>query len=177
MKDIHCEEREVTLMELLDSREARVLHQNQLMVKYKDAVLVSMMLNIPGPVKTRSSYISALKKGLERMELLLGEAGGKVVYKEFRPLVTGCEGYLCVEGLTPLDVKKEAISLEEADTLGRLFDVDVLTPSGGISRKVLNGKPRKCLLCDEDAKVCARSRRHDMDQLLDKIAKVLKEYE
>ena len=41
--------RKVTLTELLDSREKRVSHQKELLFEY-GGVLVSVTLNIPGPV-------------------------------------------------------------------------------------------------------------------------------
>ena len=46
---------EVTLKELLDSRENRVWHQQELIEKY-GGVLVSVTLNIPGPIKDKPEY-------------------------------------------------------------------------------------------------------------------------
>ena len=43
---------EVTLKELLDSRENRVWHQQELLDKY-GGILVSVSLNIPGPIKDK----------------------------------------------------------------------------------------------------------------------------
>ena len=67
--------------------------------------------------------------------------------------------------------------MEEGSDLGRLFDLDVLIPDEtfpqSISRSRLGAAPRRCLLCEEDAKACARSRAHTMDQLLEKINEIL----
>lgn len=159
----------LTLMELLDSRENRVKHQQELLGRY-GKILVSMTLNIPGPVKDRPEYRAALREGLKRLVGALGE--DKILYEEIRELETGPEGYLSVDA-GGFDVKRAAVAVEEADALGRLFDIDVLTSDGGISRSDLGAKPRKCLLCGADAKVCARGRVHDMDLLLAKIDEIL----
>lgn len=203
--------RELTLMDLLDSRENRVNHQKELLEKYavvpsigthtaveirRNVSLVSMTLNIPGPVKDRPEYRKALETGLHRLIAMFNEreedaesrAEVQILYQEFRPLVTGPEGYIVVTG-DPLEIKKAAMAAEEADALGRLFDIDVLiisddaepdaaghfslTDIQSISRSQLGGKPRQCLLCGEDAKACARSRAHSMDVLLQKINEIL----
>ena len=189
--------RQLTLMDLLDARENRVYHQKELLNKYPGAVLISMTLNIPGPVKDSPRYRKALEAGLHRLKTILidrcgSECNFTILHEEFRPLVTGPEAYLVAQGdaasdtadsenlaqETPaLDIKKAAVSVEEGSALGRLFDMDVLIPGENfprsISRSQLGAAPRRCLLCDEDAKACARSRAHTMDQLLQKINEIL----
>ena len=176
----------LTLMDLLDSRENRVNHQKELLEQYPGSTLVSMTLNIPGPVKDRPEYRKALETGLHRLKAMVSSAA--VLHEEFRPLITGPEGYLVLKG-DAVEIKKAAIAAEEADALGRLFDIDVLvindeakpgesghfslTDIRSISRSQLGGKPRQCLLCGEDAKACARSRAHSMDDLLQKINEIL----
>ena len=178
--------RELTLMDLLDSRENRVNHQKDLLEKYPGCTLVSMTLNIPGPVKDRPEYRRALETGLHRLKAMFDSE--TILYEEFRPLITGPEGYMVIAE-DPMEIKKAAVAAEEADALGRLFDMDVLVISDAaepdaashfsltdvvsISRSQLGAKPRKCLLCGEDAKACARSRAHSMDELLKKISEIL----
>ena len=189
--------RQLTLMDLLDARENRVYHQKELLNKYPGAVLISMTLNIPGPVKDSPRYRKALETGLHRLKTILidrcgSECNFTILHEEFRPLVTGPEAYLVAQGdaasdtadsenlaqeTLALDIKKAAVSVEEGSDLGRLFDMDVLIPGENfprsISRSQLGAAPRRCLLCDEDAKACARSRAHTMDQLLQKINEIL----
>lgn len=169
------DEKKMTLMELLNSRENRAHHQRELLDKF-GGVLISMTLNIPGPVKDKPEYRRALRAGMDRIKNLLtgAESPAKIVYEEIRELPTGAEGFLCVRGEAE-EVKQMAVSVEEADSLGRLFDIDVLTEGGSISRSDFGTVPRRCLLCGEDAKVCARDRRHPMDELLAKIEEILKE--
>lgn len=168
--------REVTLMDLLDSRENRVMHQKELLEKY-EGVIISMTLNIPGSIKDKPEYRRALKEGMKRVKdaLILEKGCNVILFSEIRELVTGPEGYICVKEADPLDIKKITVAVEEADLLGRLLDIDVIMDNGGISRSSLGAGPRKCLICSQDAKVCARSRSHDMEQLLKKIDEIIAE--
>ena len=182
--------RELTLMDLLDSRESRVNHQKELLEQHAGHTLVSMTLNIPGPVKDRPEYRRALETGLHRLKTMLNSEA--ILHEEFQPLITGPEGYLVVSG-DPMAIKKAAAAAEEADALGRLFDMDVLviddatvpderghyslTDIRSISRDQLGAGPRKCLLCGENAKACARSRAHSMDDLIKKINEILSDAE
>ena len=159
--------RELTLMDLLDSRENRVNHQKDLLEQYPGSTLVSMTLNIPGPVKDRPEYRKALETGIYRLKAMVSSAA--VLHEEFRPLITGPEGYLVIGNSNPawehtteslaVEIKKAAIAAEEADALGRLFDMDVLVTSDdampdeeghysltdirSISRSQLGAEPRK----------------------------------
>ena len=50
--------------------------------------------------------------------------------------------------------------------MGRLLDIDVIRPDGTkIARTEIGLPPRKCLLCGQDAPVCARSRTHTVGEL------------
>jgi len=164
--------RQITLMELLDARENRAMHQRELLETYR-GILACVTLNIPGPVKDKEIYRKALELGMEKLEKSL--APEAILHREIRHLFTGSEGYLVIDEnrMDALSVKTAAIAIEDADDLGRLFDMDVMTKQGGISRRELGHAGRKCLLCGEDAKVCARGRRHEMAELVKKIEKVL----
>ena len=156
---------EITLKELLDSREQRVWHQQELLHRY-EGVLVSVTLNIPGPIKDKSEYRRIMEWGMNQ---LLHEFGEDALHDEIRFLKTGAEGYLCIAGVDALDIKRKCVELENSDPKARLLDVDVLTMEGGVSRSELGLEPRKCLLCDDDAKACARSQKHSMEELLAKV--------
>ena len=74
-------------------------------------------------------------------------------------------------------VKKVTVFIEENHELGRLFDFDVFTKTGEqISRTELDFPERKCLLCNNNAKVCGRSRRHSTEELLNKIYELIDEF-
>lgn len=115
-------------------------------------------------------------------------AAAQILHCEIRHLPTGPEGYVvcagegtgkCAGGLSLEAVKRLTVEIEEASPLGRLFDMDVLAVKDealvGISRKDIGYGRRTCLLCGGDAKVCARSQKHDMGQLLAEIDRILDE--
>ena len=162
----------VTLMELLDSRENRVAKQRELLDNH-GGTLISVTLNIPGPVKDKSKYRKALDMAMASLEEKAGNS--KVLHRECRYKLTGPEGYLCVgdETFDGETWKRMTIDIEENHKLGRIFDIDVLTTAGGISRSQLGLPERKCLICGEPAKVCARSQKHPMEELLAKIDELL----
>jgi len=160
---------QVTLKELLEAREARAAHQWELMNRYPQYSLISMTLNIPGPIKDSSKYRDALVFGVSELKKHLEE----VVFEEIRWLKTGSEAFLVVNEQA-FDVKKKAVMVEEESPVGRLLDIDVIGKEGPVSRTEVGGEPRKCLLCDDDAKVCARSQKHSLEELLIKIDEMIR---
>ena len=156
---------EVTLKELLDSRENRVWHQQELIEKY-GGVLVSVTLNIPGPIKDKPEYRKVMEWG---MEALLAAFGANVIYSETRFLKTGTEGYVCLEGLEKTEAKYLSVIIESMSPKARLLDIDIMDKDGAVSRSELGLDVRKCLICDEDAKSCARSQKHSMEELIARV--------
>lgn len=184
------EERMVRLTELLDSREQRACCQRELLERY-GGVLICITLNIPGPVKDRPSYRAAMEAAVAQLTEKLTETlqeepgrGAQILHCEIKYFPTGPEGYVvcageCAGGLSLEAVKRLTVEIEEASPLGRLFDMDVLAVKdgalAGVSRRDIGYGRRKCLLCGGDAKVCARSQKHDMRELLAEIDRILDE--
>lgn len=163
---------EVSLMEMLEAREKRAAVQRELLARYRK-VLVCFTMNIAGPIKS-SPLIDrgyALGKGLLLRQLEV--AGIPVLHAQESRGNTGSECMLVVEG-SPRAVKAAATDLEDYAPVGRLFDMDVLTPEGRkLERQELGLPGRKCLLCGESAQVCARSRRHTVAQLQAETERIL----
>lgn len=150
------------LHEILAAREQRVQKQRQLLEQY-GVPLLCFTMNIPGPVK----FDRDVSIGFHLGNWLLKESlkGRKILHYEANTAVTGCEAFYAVD-MPAKELKKLAVELEEIDPIGRLFDMDVLTPDGQkISREELGYSRRKCLLCDQEAYVCAGRRTHSADQL------------
>ncbi len=159
---------EIPLHDILNAREARVRRQEALLAEH-GGVLVCFTMNIAGPVK----HSSLIEAGFR-----LGQAQ---ILKIFSPLhslcvvePTGCEGYYVLRG-DPLEIKQKTTLLEDCTPAGRLFDMDVLTVSGKVSREQVGLAPRKCLLCDGDARVCGRSRAHSVGALQAETKRLLQE--
>ena len=153
---------EATLQEILDARENRASKQKELLAQYGKSLLCFTM-NIPGPEKWNRNIAIGFYLGCWFIEDTL--KGRPVHYKEKRTPHTGGEAYYVVD-IPANQLKQMVMELEEIDPIGRLFDMDVLTPDGEkVSREALGQGPRKCLICDNDAAICARSRAHGLDQL------------
>ena len=70
------------------------------------------------------------------------------------------------------------IAIETKISIGRLMDLDVLHLVDGIpqpiSRQELGFSRRQCYICQNDAKVCSRSRKHSVIEMQEAIAKFIK---
>lgn len=151
--------RKASLNEILDDRERRAERQRELITLY-GTPLVSFTMNIPGAEKDSPMIRAGFAEGLRRLHPVLS-----VRYEEERYGVTGPETLLCVD-MDPGELKRITVKLEEADALGRLFDMDVIRTDGtSVSRTELGLPMRKCLLCGEPAKMCRRAGRHTTDEL------------
>ena len=163
---------EATLSEILDARERRVQKQQALLTEHQKP-LVCFTMNIPGPVKQHRDIATAFTVGDRLLRNRL--RGHLILHREVHFEKTGCEGYYIVD--LPADkLKSIAIAIEDTDPIGRLFDMDVLDEDGRkLTREELGLSRRKCLLCGQDASVCARSRAHGLDPLLEKVRELLRE--
>ncbi|MBQ9347984.1 MAG: triphosphoribosyl-dephospho-CoA synthase CitG, partial [Oscillibacter sp.] len=158
----------VDLMQMLEARERRVFRQEELLERYR-LPLVSFTMNIAGPMKNSP----LIRRGFQAGErLLLGQfqrAGIRCVHAERIDEATGCEGLYAVDcGARQLKTLTE--ELEEGTDLGRLFDMDVLSPGG---EKLDRAVPRRCLICGGDGKACASRRVHTVAELQEKTREIL----
>lgn len=156
---------EVSLQDVLNAREQRVERQQALLAQYKKPLLCFTM-NIPGPEKLSRDIAIGFAVGNWMLKDAL--SGARILHRELQRNPTGCEGYYVVD-MPPKALKQLAIQIEETAPIGRLFDMDVMdADSTKLTRQQLGYAGRKCLLCDEDAFVCARSRAHSLPQLQDR---------
>lgn len=168
-------EHAVTLMEMLEAREARAMRQQQLLEEYKFPV-ISFCLNIAGPVKNSPVLRRAFREGLERLECALLAARLEIAAREEVDQPTGCEALWVING-DGRAVKELCVELEDRDALGRLFDLDVLDPvSGKWDRTQLGQPPRKCLVCGKEGKGCASRRLHTVEELQAATQAILEDY-
>ena len=162
------------LKEILEARENRAKTQSELISIFR-VTLVSFTLNIPGPKKSSSIFTKIHEKGIDLLEEKLGEQNINIVGKIVRSTAAGDEAFFTVD-VEPRRVKKITSSIEEKHKLGKLFDFDVFDVKGEqIGRSEIGLPERKCLLCNESAKICARSRKHPIEELLNRINKLIEE--
>lgn len=153
----------VTLAEILEARDNRYKKQRQLIAQYK-ATLVILTLNIPGEEKTNIKIEKAFEEGYKALKSLL-DVKYNVLYEKKIVLNTGNEGYFAVKA-NSMDIKREAIYLENRHFLGRLFDIDVISEQvRPISRSELGFERRQCFVCTKSAVECSRNKAHSEEVL------------
>ncbi|MEH2940084.1 triphosphoribosyl-dephospho-CoA synthase CitG [Lawsonibacter sp. JLR.KK007] len=157
-------ERDVTLLEMLEAREDRARRLEALRTRHGSAA-VSFTLNIAGPVKDSPLIRRAFQAGLEQLEAGLRAAGLAVLDRLERRAPTGCEAQYAVDGPVR-ELQRACVSIEDGSPLGRLFELDVLTPEGRrLDREAAGGAPRRCLVCGAPGTGCASRRIHTAEEL------------
>ena len=159
-----------TLLEILEAREQRVFRQQELLREY-GLPLISFTLNIPGPDKNGSLVRKGFQLGMRLLERNLGPW---IRYRESRLTAAGWEAFLSVD-MAPEELKGITARIEDRIPGGRVFDMDLLTPAGKLGRAELCLPERKCLLCENAATVCGRSRAHGLDALRTETLRLLRE--
>ncbi len=159
-----------TLKEILDARETRAQTQKALLTHYQKP-LICFTMNIPGPVKLDRDISIGFFVGTQLLEKVLPE--NSLAFRQVHYKNTGCEGYYAVD-MPAKAMKQLAVCVEDTDPIGRLFDIDVLDTDGRkITREELGFGRRKCLLCNQDAVICAGRRAHGLDRLLEQTRHLL----
>ena len=160
-----AEGKAVALDAVLAARDARVARQQALLAQ--GGVLLSLTLVAPGAVK-RSPLLDAIfAAALDALRPHMGDAR---VRQE--AVDDGGHHALYLLDGDAHDWKKRVIALENRSPLARLWDIDIIGGDGNpVSRRDLGLPPRRCLLCDDDAKTCARERRHSINELQADIAR------
>jgi holo-ACP synthase/triphosphoribosyl-dephospho-CoA synthase len=162
--------------EILDRRERRALRQKELLEKFAGGCLVSFTLNIPGPVKRFPLCERAFGEGLRQIRRQLALRHIAVSHAEEIREKTGCEAMLLAAG-DPKEIKILMSGIETAHGLGRLFDIDVLSPDGRkTGRQDICLPLRTCFICGGPAHVCSRSRAHGLEELRRAAAGILWNY-
>jgi len=170
-----CQEKNVTLEEILDARERRAERQARLTALFR-CPLLSMTLNLPGRVKRTPLSSYYFHESLRRLKARLKAMGAAVAREELTAGPTGDESVLAVTGISALTLKKLAVSLEECSDAGRLLDLDVIDGDGAqVKRSFIGKEPRSCLLCEKAALICGRSRAHPVEELAEKAWRMLEQ--
>lgn len=144
---------EITLEQVLLARDRRVLRQRELAARY-GGTLLSFTMNIAGPVKDAPLVRLAFQAGLAALDRDLGQP----LHRELIQAPTGPEALLVYDRPAPW-VKERCLLLEEREAVGRLYDLDVLSPEG---EKLSRPQSRRCLICGGPVTVCSRSRAHGL---------------
>ena len=159
---------EVGIDEILNCREKRVVIQNEMIKKY-NMPLISFTMNIPGPIKTNNEIKKAFDIGKNLILEKLKENNIEILEIQELNENTGNELFISTNLLAE-KIKNITVVIEESSELGRLFDIDVIDVNfEKLSRKSF----RKCLICEEQAQECGRSRKHSVEELQNKVEEIL----
>ena len=163
---------EITLQQILAARECRADRQRALLGQY-GLPLICFTMNIAGPEKCSDLVKWGFELGNKWLLAQLSDL--KVIHKELHTEPTGCEGYYVVD-TTATELKRRTVQVEDYAPVARLFDMDVLDTDGSkLERTALGFPGRKCLLCDNPAHICSRSRAHSVEALQAQTNRLLQE--
>ena len=171
------------LESVLNGREERALKQRELLLSMHESFsamerdagfICQIALNVPGYPKRITNDEEAV---CQFTKLFLDEFEEPFI-KDLC-LINGA-GY-CWIGVfegdreEALRAKMCAVELEERLRAGRVFDIDIITKDGAISRKDVGLPPRKCFFCGNDAKICSKERAHYLPALRNHVVLALLE--
>lgn len=156
--------RPASLEQVLAARERRAERQRKALQDFARPV-VSLTLVMPGPVKGGPTACRIFAAARSALDALFARLDTPVLASSALSEITGPEALYVVD-MESRGLKRALVDIETGHPLGRLWDADVICPKDGpVSRRTLGMEPRRCLICHEAAHVCARSRRHSLDEL------------
>ncbi len=161
----------VSLADMLDARERRAVIQQRLIATYKCPV-ISFTLNIPGNIKMFPLARRAFNEGLLLINRQLKRYKAEVLHFEEVLENTGCEGFFAVD-FDAAKLKACMQIIEDTLAIGRVFDIDIIDTDG---TKLDRSSPRNCLICDKDARICARSSAHATEEVFRAAVKIMEDY-
>lgn len=165
----------VILERVLKSREDRRLKQEDIISRYPFS-LISFTLNTPGVIKDSPLYRRIHNEGIIEIEKMLKDINTDIIYKTIIYKRTGSEGFISVD-VDPKQLKVLCTKIEENHLLGRIFDIDIFNSNySQINRTHINKETRQCLICEERALNCIRSKRHTTEELIEKIQNISRGY-
>ena len=160
--------KEVTTEDICRARDIRMEKLGKHFKGSAEGVIL-FLLNIPGSIKDSSLYRNIFNTGLRILKYNLSKNNIDFYVREisFPESGTGPEAYISVSGADLMSVKKITAEIENSHPLGRIFDMDLFSRN---LEQVKSGREmRKCFVCGSPAFECARSRRHPLPEIIDRI--------
>lgn len=174
--DLLFEGQPVTLTEMLQAREQRVIRQQRMLGLYCQP-LVSFTLVAPGPIKNSPAWRDVAEAARKAVLTLCQRYNWRIEGNVECVANSGPEWMIAICAPS-IRLKEVLVELERMHPLGRLWDLDVINEVGtAISRRELGLPARRCLICEKDAHLCARARTHSLAMLLDDVARRIESYE
>lgn len=156
---------------ILDAREKRSVHIKDLMDNNIGLSIVIMKANVPGINKNPGNMVFICRY---YGELIMNTFKKNIVKSEQIKSLDGDYMYFIIKESGNI-VKEKTILLEEKSILGRLIDIDVYDKHA-ITRSDLECEMRKCLICNDYAHLCARSKAHNNEDVFKRIDDIISEF-
>ena len=158
-------------MSILDARESRRAHIDTMETDYPNKTVVILKTNVVGANKNLS-YMAFICRHYSKIIATTFEE--KILLMGHQLSLDGDYCYFVIDE-NGLLVKRKMIEIEESNTLGRLIDIDVYN-NKSYSRTDLLEERRKCLLCNNEAVICARTKAHSETDIKLKMRNIVENY-
>lgn len=165
------------LNQILAAREKRYQLRLDLHKKHNLPVVV-ITLNIPGPNKSSQLINRVFRQITAEITGILSEQNIIIEQDIIRSTFAGPEAFMVLDLKDDCtNLKEKLIKIEQNHYLGRLLDLDLYrSDSSAVSRKSIDKKQRKCLLCEQNARKCIIEKNHSLNELQEKINEMLLKY-
>ncbi|MDO5116123.1 MAG: citrate lyase holo-[acyl-carrier protein] synthase [Synergistaceae bacterium] len=160
------------LEELLSGRDERAAWQRARLSR-GGTFICQIALNIPGCPKRLPGDLAVIKKC---RDALLAHTGARPVDERYLENGAGAcwQGAFDASSFDAAHFKRVAVEAENSFESGRILDIDVITAQGALSRTAMGLPERRCLLCGESAKLCARLGSHKKSELREIAVRLIK---
>ena len=161
------------LEEVLSGRDERAACQKRMLASREGAFVCQIGLNVPGFPKRVPGDITIIK---DCRRFLLACAGAAPFEEHYLDNGAGLcwQGAFDGKSYDAGALKRAAVEAENSMEAGRVLDIDVHTAEGQLSRLDMGLPPRRCLVCGESAKACARAGTHDPAELRELVIRIIK---
>lgn len=149
---------------ILRDREARAQQIDDLHNNYPDLVIVSLRLNIVGGEKNVLNLQWVLWEIDQQIKMQLDAS---IISRNLYESLDGRYILYTIKGDVKT-IKNIMIDIESMSPIGRIVDIDVYNDTP-ISRTDLNKPKRKCIICESDADLCVRSKKHSKEDVMNEI--------
>ena len=156
---------------ILNARENRAIHIKELMEEHEYKTIVIMKANVPGIEKNPKNMVFICRYYCELMNKTFNT---KIIETKQIKSLDGDYLYYVIDEAGNV-VKEKTILIEEKNILGRLVDIDVYNQYA-ITREDLKREMRKCLICNNYAHICVRSKAHSDTEVFNKIDKIINNF-
>lgn len=156
---------------VLDAREKRWLKKKErgssLRARFPGSLvaLAACTLRIPAPLRCSGAYNDIPELFQKALRIALTAKLIRILDEGIDAYSDGPSAWIAA-ACSPETLKLLAIELELRHPRGALVDIDICDAEGeALSRRELGFPPRRCLICGEDAAVCAASQRHPLGEI------------